>query len=255
MSANKGKCTSILAFGNSMTDNGFNNGHGFQHYSNGPVWVEYLAKLLGISSVDNRAWGGALSGIGNYHQEATDWSGLRWQIAQLKSTIAPDTLVTIEIGINDLHDLNLGITPEDVVGNISDSIKSIIESGAENVLIWNLPISIIPPGYTDQNYAAYEYFHPQLETVEKLVLNANQLLQSEIDKLKLDHEKCKLLLFDCDQALAEISTRFEYMDSVWQGSYQYPTAGKWIWWDHWHFMTECHAYIADHVAKLIRSSE
>lgn len=76
------KFKKIVAFGDSVSDNAFDDGHGFRRYSNGKIWVEYLGGMLGCESVDDRAWGGAMSGQGNYNAPAKDWSGLLWQVEQ-----------------------------------------------------------------------------------------------------------------------------------------------------------------------------
>lgn len=53
--------TDVLAFGDSLSDNGKADGYGNGVYSNGQVWVQYLAQDLNISLMD-MAYGGAVSG-------------------------------------------------------------------------------------------------------------------------------------------------------------------------------------------------
>ena len=69
-----------VAFGDSVSDNGFQDGAGFQPYTNGYVWVEYLAHSLpgGPVPVKSYAWGGAMTNKANY--DKIDWSGLLWRI-------------------------------------------------------------------------------------------------------------------------------------------------------------------------------
>ena len=78
----------IVAFGDSFTDNGYINGHGFNRDTNGYVWVEYLAKMIECQEVDNRAWGGARTDNG--HFLGFDWSGFNWQIDNYKTPINSD---------------------------------------------------------------------------------------------------------------------------------------------------------------------
>jgi len=92
--------SSILSFGDSLSDNGYYQGYaggtpgntnpadiyGFRRYSNGPVWVEYLAALLiltyhfwilltgGDVRLDNPA---ASKATGNPIYDTT--RGLQWQ--------------------------------------------------------------------------------------------------------------------------------------------------------------------------------
>ncbi len=48
----------IVAFGDSLSDNGPDDGWGIDVYSNGPVWIDYLAQDLGVGLLD-MAYGGA----------------------------------------------------------------------------------------------------------------------------------------------------------------------------------------------------
>ena len=126
----------IVAFGDSMTDNGYDNGHGFQRYSNGKVWVEYLAEMLRVGDVEVYAWGGARSGYGNDHPNANDWSGLLWQIEHYSpSGSVRQTLFTVEIGINDLHDPSNGITAQTVIDNLLLFIANLIDKGAASARV------------------------------------------------------------------------------------------------------------------------
>ena len=77
----------LVVFGDSHSDNGFDDGHGFESYSNGKVWPEYLADSLRVKTLDVRAWGGAFSGMGNEGNNAKDWSGLLWQVQEYNSYI------------------------------------------------------------------------------------------------------------------------------------------------------------------------
>ncbi len=93
----------IVAFGDSFTDNGHVDGHGFNRDTNGKVWVEYLSDMLNCDNLDNRAWGGARTDSG--HFAGLDWSGFNWQVENYSMTSEPaKTLYTIRIGINDYWD-------------------------------------------------------------------------------------------------------------------------------------------------------
>lgn len=137
--------SNVVAFGDSLSDNGYADGYGIGVYSNGPVWVEYLAACLGVGLLD-MAFAGAMT---DYHPATgSDDFGFIWQIDQYINTVAggtadSDALYTIWIGGNDL----LGITdPADApavivnaVTNISMGINSLISAGAENILVMNMP--------------------------------------------------------------------------------------------------------------------
>jgi hypothetical protein len=49
----------LVSFGDSLSDNGNSDGYGFGVYSNGPVWVDYLADDLDVDLLD-MAYGGEI---------------------------------------------------------------------------------------------------------------------------------------------------------------------------------------------------
>lgn len=111
----------ILAFGDSLSDNGqyytvsvygqtgnINPAdvYGFRRFSNGPVWVEYLANDLGISLVSllDMAYGGATTSFDN-PAAGLAYTGLQWQVGVYGATyhtISANTLVTVWAGGNDM---------------------------------------------------------------------------------------------------------------------------------------------------------
>jgi phospholipase/lecithinase/hemolysin len=243
----------IIAFGDSLSDNAFDDGHGFRRYSNGKVWVEYLGEMLGSGLIEVRAWGGAMSGQGNFNPPAKDWSGLFWQLDKYTPTTKMDqTLFTIEIGINDLHDPNNKITPQQVVENIVKAMERLAAKGAKYIMIWNIPTSITFPGYTDEKYEWYSYYAPLKDGAYALFGKFNELIDDAVADFDKKHPDVTVYFFDFDGTMKEIKTKFEDTTNPWLGSYLYPKAGKWMWWDHWHFMTETHKYIAERAYDLIK---
>jgi phospholipase/lecithinase/hemolysin len=131
----------IVAFGDSLSDNGPADGYGLGVFSNGPVWVDYLATHLGVGLLD-MAYGGART---DYHPATSSeiW-GFGWQIEEYitnAGTADSDALYTLWIGGNDL--LNITGDPTPVIGNavtnIALGINNLVAAGAENVLIMNMP--------------------------------------------------------------------------------------------------------------------
>ncbi|TPX65039.1 hypothetical protein SpCBS45565_g05435 [Spizellomyces sp. 'palustris'] len=154
---------SILALGDSLTDNGntfkltngvwpspafYTNGR----YSNGPTWVEYLTSDLGISQV-NRAFGGATSDSTKIAGEAPfgnvipQMPGLVQQAQQFLTNRAganpSTTLVSVWIGANDyFHAAEHGradITPQVVVQDTIDGMQTLLSAGYKNFMVFNLP--------------------------------------------------------------------------------------------------------------------
>lgn len=106
-------------------------------YTNGPVWVEYLASKLKLSAnpKTNFAYGGATTG------NSTELPpGLLAQIEKFKATHSsadPKALYIIWAGANDY----LGGTTDTIapVRNLATAVTSLAAVGAKNILVVNLP--------------------------------------------------------------------------------------------------------------------
>ena len=236
----------LVVFGDSHSDNGFDDGHGFELYSNGKVWPEYLADRLEVQSLEVRAWGGAFSGMGNEGNNAKDWSGLLWQVQQYApSTNMDSTLIIIEIGFNDLHDPNYNISPTQVVDNIISAMSELSSKGAKRIILWNLNTSLVPPAFTNKNYHMYDYYKDKIEFAQKQFKIFNTIIEDSVIQYNSNQNNIRVDLFDADYEITEISKKFEDITTPYKNSKYYPKQGKWFWFDQWHFMTETHKYIAE----------
>ncbi len=107
-------------------------------YSNGRVWVEYLAERLKIKSshVNNFACGGATSGS----ESNTFVPGSLTQVqsfTQKHPRTLPNSLYVLWAGANDyLQGVNSVTVP---VENVTRAAASIANIGAKNILVANLP--------------------------------------------------------------------------------------------------------------------
>jgi phospholipase/lecithinase/hemolysin len=150
----------ILALGDSLSDNGYYQGYpggmtgntnpadiyGFSRYSNGPVWVEYMANSLGIPLLD-MAYGGATTSYDNPAAYAAtgdtkylSQTGLMWQLAAYTATyhtISSNTLVTVWAGGNDMFNTR---DPVLAAQNIQSVINSLYGLGGRNFAVPNLEI-------------------------------------------------------------------------------------------------------------------
>ena len=159
----------MVVFGDSLSDTGnlfaltgcptsppYFNGH----FSNGAVWVEYLAGYLGLSDADvtNYAFGGAMTGHGNnvvpnapglldevelYRQQVLG-AGIIGQIGLLQLKPGrrrdPETLFVIWIGANDFESAtDLESLVSSATANIEQTIQSLYDLGARRFLVANLP--------------------------------------------------------------------------------------------------------------------
>ncbi|QLE41920.1 SGNH/GDSL hydrolase family protein [Nostoc sp. C052] len=145
----------IYVFGDSFSDTGnvFNATNGAippsptyfnGRFSNGPVWVEYLASDLGLSynPKTNFAFGGATTGDQNIGLATLP--GLQQQINSFTSAnqfANPNALYIIWAGTNDYINYFFGTVPNptQAVTNISKAVKSLADVGARDIMVVNLP--------------------------------------------------------------------------------------------------------------------
>jgi phospholipase/lecithinase/hemolysin len=126
--------------------------------SNGPVWVEYLGQELGLSPTlvsdlatkpatqgINFAFGGSNSGTENAFVPNSGFPGVLRQIdlftkplQEINQKADPDALYVVWAGANDY--LFGGITdPTIPVENINSAVQSLVDIGAKNIIVPNLP--------------------------------------------------------------------------------------------------------------------
>lgn len=108
-------------------------------YSNGPVWVEYLASELALTPEQNTnfAYGGATTGNGSIN-------GIPGLLAQVQSftkahrQVNPNALYVLWAGANDyLHGATTNATLSS--DNLSQAIQSLSKVGAKKIMVANLP--------------------------------------------------------------------------------------------------------------------
>ncbi|MCY7323086.1 MAG: SGNH/GDSL hydrolase family protein [Phormidesmis sp. CAN_BIN36] len=133
---------------------GLSPGYANGRFSNGPVWVEYLAKDLGLS-LDTRndfAYGGATTGQENGLNPLLSQFGFPITLPGLQQQIATfqsqnpvpdqDALYILWAGANDYLNLNLTDpqgTVQNAIVNLSTAVTTLTSGGAKNFLIANLP--------------------------------------------------------------------------------------------------------------------
>jgi phospholipase/lecithinase/hemolysin len=140
----------IYVFGDSFSDDGnvFKATGGFNppsppyfegRFSNGPVWVEYLANKLGTTST-NFAYGGSSTGIGNAVVPELPLPGLLTQVnlfTQSNLNADANALYTVWAGANDY--LFGGVTDPTVpLNNLSTAVTSLYAAGARDIMVVNL---------------------------------------------------------------------------------------------------------------------
>ena len=238
----------VVAFGDSFTDNGYINGHGFNRDTNGYVWVEYLAELIKCETLDNRAWGGARTDNG--HFMGFDWSGFNWQIDHYEmKTDADKTLFTVWIGINDYWDNKED--PTNSVRNIKTGLNKLAEKGAKHIVVFNNFDLTLSPGYGPDT----EY-HNLIPVVKKLIRRFNaELKEMLFDKESgwvRSHPNIDMYFIDIYSFMNDLVANNQFSTIPWKGSYQFPDPDQFLWYDEWHPMTSCHSQIAKIVLSAIK---
>ena len=121
-------------------------------FSNGLIWVDYLAQDLGLNPSPNTnfAFGGATTGTNNTISPLLP--GLQQQIngfTQANPTADPNGLYVVWAGANDYLGGGV-INPTIPITNISNAITSLAGIGAQNILVLNLgDLGSLPGTRTD----------------------------------------------------------------------------------------------------------
>ena len=113
-------------------------------FSNGPVWVEYLAQDLGLTfnPRTNFAFGGATTGADNI--SVPGLPGLQQQISGFTAenpSANPNALYIVWAGANDYFSYFGGgvPNPNQAVANISAAVTSLAAIGAQDIMVVNQP--------------------------------------------------------------------------------------------------------------------
>ena len=243
--------TQILSFGDSLSDNGYYQGYpggtagntnladiyGFQRFSNGSVWVEYLAgpTLFNVPLLD-LAYGGATTSSDNpaaYAKTSNPYylsnTGLQWQVATYQSTfvtISPTTLVTLWAGGNDMFNARSPVT---AATNIGSAIQNLINIGGLTFIVPNL-------SYTDTD--PYKIWKQPFDTNLSLVLASLIVANPGVSIYGLDMNDF-------------VPTEIDFFTGTWLAQTYGP--GTYAWWDTVgvHPTTEVHIQIADYAASEV----
>lgn len=162
--------------------------------SNGPVWVETLASRLGFAGAstawlqggNNYSWAGAFSGLDGIAGPNTGLlSQILGQWAPGHPSADPNALYVVGIGGNDLRYVDNNNQPSNaphtdpalVLGNLLFSLSYLIDHGARNFLVANIPdLGLTPEAVT----------HSQDSTL--LVQAYNAMLSAQLDGLETSRQ-------------------------------------------------------------------
>ncbi|KAK9761491.1 hypothetical protein K7432_013578 [Basidiobolus ranarum] len=188
----------IIAHADSFTDNGNDYKHSKfppsppywkGRFSNGPTWLEYVAKNLTHYNVSNNGYGGATTDNADVYSEFNNWTvpGLKQQIETLKTNGTAESLYIIYIGYNDLNSIinpdqykviNKSYTYQKVAQNVATGVKLLQSKyGAKDFLVLNCaPFyhwPVIQDSDKSKTKTLINNYNSQLETDLKKIGGAN----------------------------------------------------------------------------------
>ncbi|BAU04223.1 GDSL family lipase [Fischerella sp. NIES-3754] len=250
----------LYVFGDSLSDigNAFNATEGFHpssppyfqgRFSNGLVWVEYLASGLALTPKQNTnfAYGGATTGSGNLN-------GIPDLLTQVDSFIKvyqqvdKNALYILWAGANDyLHGMS---NPSLSINNISQAIQSLAKAGAKKILVANLPDLGNIPATRNSPYSGI---------LSSATIAHNLGLANSLDllKQKLGHDT-QMIMFDVHSIYKEAitnPTKFGFTDvntACLNNLASCDNPDKFLFWDGIHPTTVAHRILAKAALKELK---
>jgi phospholipase/lecithinase/hemolysin len=254
-----GEISRMFAFGDSLSDTGnvfIATGGAIPappyfegRFSNGPVWVEQLAARLGIDPPGpfldggtNYAWGGAESGPGftfgvipNTDEQIIDYLGSGGEPQS-------DDLFVLFAGANNFisgEETDPSVVVDDLIGNIT----TLVDAGAEQVLVSNyLPLGLTPGALGT----------PDEEPLNQITMQFNELYFDALDELEqsIDAMIYRLDLFDLAMDVYDDPAAFGFVN-VTDPAYDAETGeivdnpDEYLFWDHLHPTAAAHDLLAE----------
>lgn len=216
-------------------------------YSNGRVWVEYLADRLEIKSsqVNNFACGGATSGS----ESNTFVPGLLTQVqsfTQQHPRTLPNVLYVLWAGANDyLQGVSSATVPVD---NVTQAIASIANIGAKNILVANLPdLGQLPATRNSVNSAR----------LSALTGAHNQSLRRALKLLNQQYPALQIVTLDANTLYSEAITNpaafgFTNVQSAClSGNRACGNPDQFLFWDGIHPTTAAHRILGERAFRVL----
>lgn len=250
----------IVAFGDSDTDTGnlpssppeyWN-----KRFSNGPVWIEYLAQLLGLAYDSSANF--AVSG-----EEAAD---LGTQIDRFPGPgSASDVIYVIWAGSNDIlnhfttngsRDSAWELQIQSIVSSLTVSCDLLYQKGARKILMLNVPDLTRSPSMTTRYSATYRSY------IAGKIRTTNSRLANAIAGVKSSHPGLEVYLLDAHRDVNYVTdhyTEYGFVNSTAGAlnttafedkSFDGPGA-NYIFWDKDHYTTKMHSLIAQWAQQVL----
>lgn len=261
--------TDIISFGDSLSDVGrllqivgeenFPPYYVEGRFSNGPVWLEYLAPHMSLESTlaNNYAVAGATSGDGNFEGEGLPGlaAELEWFDAYTSGVADPDALYTLWIGPNDLW--AAGLNPAAIgpaMENIAAAVETLYEMGARHIMV---------PGMVDLGLTPWAESLELSDEMTALSGAFNGYLNETLNALdaREDLPGINLIRMDMSAAHEEIIAHAEsYGFTNWTDaaidSLDYdPETDTYFYWDPVHPTTSSHKVLSELVLAHLLETE
>jgi phospholipase/lecithinase/hemolysin len=184
---------------------------GGHHLSNGPTWIEDLARSRALAAYVGPAWRESTSPAANYaiaaaraHNDGAPIPGFSVQVGRFLQDVggsaASTALYVVEFGGNDIRDALTSGAPSIVtlaVTSISDNIEALYGAGARRFLVLNAPnMSLLP---------SIRAFGPAAAAAAgQLTLLFNGSLSTALANLQNQHTDIQIVQFNLYAALTNI---------------------------------------------------
>jgi thermolabile hemolysin len=250
----------IVVFGDSLSDTG--NFHRLTggvpgapyasgRFSNGPLWIEYLAEDLGMTllSENNYAVGGATTGSGNSNDGflGLEYPGLQDQWSAFLADLPPggadpEALYVVWAGANDFFvALQTGSSPTVLIGggvaNTARAIQVLWAAGARHILVPNVPdLGLVPFGRASGMSAAITQLSAAYNQALEGALQA--LADSGIPTIRVD-------AFEALRAMVNSPAEFGFTNVTEAFLVTGGDAAGFLFWDAVHPTTRGHEILAD----------
>jgi phospholipase/lecithinase/hemolysin len=239
--------SNILAFGDSLSDNGNADSFGITRFSNGPVWVEYLANPAHLNvPLFDLAFGGATTGYDN-PAAGLLYTGLNWQVdtylANFSSQISSNTLVTVWAGANDLFQSRSYATAAD---NVELALQKLAFAGFQNFLVMGLPNIGATPQFSGTAAAP-------LATAWSQAFNV--LLAADLVSLEMAYPGDHFYTLNTYDLINDVIANpgiygFDNVTGTWLTRPAGDT-GTYLFWDGVHPTTEAHSMLANYAMAAV----
>ena len=222
-------------------------------FSNGPVWVEYLAEALDLEA-DNYAYGGAQTDHANLFDGlgGIDFPGLADEVVALMAQpggLDPGAVYVVWAGANDFRAaLSRGTAPDmlAMIGNIVNAVGTLYFAGAQHVVVPNLPdLGLTPEG--------------RASGIGPLVTLLSETFNSNLQAALAAHAPDAIVMDIFRLMNQTVNDPSEYgftnvTSPCLTKSGVCEAPGEYLFWDHVHPTTHGHAVLAENFAKAINQA-